>query len=42
MPRWIYLATTIPTLTILGMGIIVDYYKLRKINVREDLPRFIG
>ena len=30
MPRWIYLATAIPTLTILGVGIIVVYYKCKK------------
>ena len=30
MPRWIYLATTIPTLTILGVGIVVVYYKCKK------------
>ena len=25
VPRWIYLATTIPTLTVLGVGIIAVY-----------------
>ena len=30
MPRWIYLVTTIPTLTILWMGIIAVYYKCKK------------
>ena len=30
MPRWIYLATTMPTLTIIGVGIIPVYYKCRK------------
>ena len=30
MPRWKYLATTIPTLTILGVGIIPFYYKCKK------------
>ena len=28
--RWIYLATTMPTLTILGVGIIPVYYKCKK------------
>ena len=30
MPRWKYLATTIPILTILGVGIIAVYYKCKK------------
>ena len=30
MLRWIYLATTVPTLTILGVGIIAIYYKCKK------------
>ena len=30
MPRWIYIAATIPTLTILGVGIIAVYYKCNK------------
>ena len=30
MPRWIYIATTIPTLTILWVGIIAVYYKCKK------------
>ena len=30
VPRWIYLATTIPTLTILKVGIIAVYYKCKK------------
>ena len=34
MARWIYLATTIPTLTILGMGIIAVYYKCKKRSVK--------
>ena len=37
VPRWIYLATTIATLTILGVGIIAVYYKCKK-----HLPRFVG
>ena len=30
VPKWIYLATTIPTLTILGVGIIAVFYKCKK------------
>ena len=30
VPKWIYLATAICTLTILGVGIIVVYYKCKK------------
>ena len=30
VPRWIYLATIIPTLPILGLGIIAVYYKCKK------------
>ena len=30
VPRWIYLTAMIPTLTILGVGIIVIYYKWKK------------
>ena len=37
MPRWIYLATTMPSLTILGMVLFLSI-----INVRKDLPRFTG
>ena len=30
MPRWIFLATTKPSLTILGVGIIAVYYICKK------------
>ena len=30
VPRWTYLNTTIPTLTILGMGNIAVYYECKK------------
>ena len=30
VPRWIYLAITIPTLTVVGVGIIAVYYKCKR------------
>ena len=34
MARWIYLATTIPTSTILRMGIIYGFYKCKKASAK--------
>ena len=34
MPRWIYLATTMPTLIILGVGVIAVYYKCKRRSVK--------
>ena len=36
MPRWIYLITTIPTLTILGVGILLYFINVRRTNVSKD------
>ena len=37
VPRWTCLTTTIPTLTILGVEILLSF-----INIRKNLPRFTG
>ena len=35
MPKWIYLATTTPTLTILGVGVFAVYYKYEKSKCKK-------
>ena len=34
VPKWIYIVTTVPTLTILGVGIIAVYFKCKKIPAK--------
>ena len=43
VPRWIYLGTTIPTLTMLWVGIVAVYYKCKKRSAEiYRLPRNKG
>ena len=42
VPRWIYLGTIIPTLTIIGMRSIAVYYKYKKNKCKKTYAKIYG